>query len=937
MFTPFEDCLAEGGMNKEDEDSAVNALMSMPSSPMPFSPMPSTPTATAAAAAAAAVGLGADRHRPPHPTTSTTNTGITSTRSGQVASWNDVDDVDIFTLFMEEMEIDDSYMPPAPASSAALHAPQPSPPFTPSSSFDPDFSTGVTASAGVGGVGATSYTWADALNNTDMNSSFHFNSHLSDDFLPLSTYASPMLSSMPLPPPPPPPPVAAAVAAASTQPRKRQPALPLPRPKSSGSSSKLPAAGAAGALAATTTTTTRSHPRSFSMSTLSEDELDAPPKPSSQAQPPQHPLSPKSHAIREKNREAVRKCRQKKREREDAVAERIALLEQENDELKIQLRLGSPDRAREMEMETTRRAQRIQDMLESLVDTPQAHADLRDACQSYIVHGVERAGDRAAATSGTLSRISRLIDPTLFAKFYLWHGTARDDYFSNPNGLWASISKEMCVTDEQTLQLTMRRDKLESLRAEIMDVSCKLADLQARVALREAADVLDANFVNQIQAQMSPTQLAKFILWLRTEKTALKVVQPNALSSFLTDVMKVDHAGAPQSTSPRLPPPAASTATGAATGTATTGTTTTTTTTGGGKGAFPPPPVVPFKKPSLEMNRERVMLLTKGLWDGPKETLEKMAQSGFDPNVVLIDPNNGGEYHGIHKMLQYVHRIRLAFGEKITVDLREMSLENDKARATWVLHGTYRGKLNNNNATTATAVAGAGNKHLKHVSFAIVCTYTFRPHSSLVQEMLVSWDAIGLMRQIGLLRSTHGAHNKPVVQSPSASSAPPAKRLRSTELGELEAITQLERQHVELLARLFSFTSEEDMTKLAEEILHPECVFQDSYMGFEFRGVGNCAQYIKKVRSPFPTLQVTSATLREEVEGGGAALGSPLCLNWQIKAIYSGPLVKTPSPCNFSCVVFVTFDANDHTIDSAHLNWHAQKLMDQLKTSKTVV
>ncbi|KAH9261712.1 hypothetical protein BASA81_000368 [Batrachochytrium salamandrivorans] len=866
MFTPFqvEDCLEEEGMNKEDEDSAVNALMSMPSSPMPFSPMhsvPSTPTATTTTAAGAAASggnhLNVGRHRPlVNPTTTTT--GITSTRSGQVASWNDVDDVDIFTLFLGEMDIDDSYLPASTSSSssAAIHPPQPSPPFTPSSGFESDFPNGLG-----GGNGATSYTWADALNNTDMNSSFHFNSHLSDDFLPLST-----------------------------------------------SSSKLPTAAVAAVA------TTRIHPQLVSINTLSEDELDPPPKSSSQHQ---QPLSPKSHAIREKNREAVRKCRQKKREREDAVAERIALLEQENDELKIQLRLGSPDRAREMELETTRRAQRIQDLLDSFVDTPQAHADLRDACHSYITHSGERSGDRAAATSGTLSRISRLIDPTLFAKFYLWHGTARDDYFSNPNGLWASISKEMCVSDAQTLQLTMRRDKLESLRAEIMDVSCKLADLQARVALRESADVLDANFVNQIQAQMTPTQLAKFILWLRKDKTVLKVVQPtDVLSSFLTQVMKVDPPAMtpqPASTSPRLPPPtinAASTVT---------------------KGSFPPPPVVPFKKPSLEMNRERVMLLTKGLWDGPKETLEKMAQSGFDPNVVLIDPNNGGEYHGIHKMLQYVHRIRLAFGEKITVDLREMSLENDKARATWVLHGTYRGKLNNNNNTTTAATGG--NKHLKHVSFAIVCTYTFRPHSSLVQEMLVSWDAIGLMRQIGLLRSTP-PHNK---SSYNAQKQPPAKRIRSTELGELEAITQLERQHVELLAKLFSFTSEQDMTKLAEEILHPECVFQDSYMGFEFRGVGNCAQYIKKVRSPFPTLQVTNATLRNEVEGGGAALGSPLCLNWQIKAIYSGPLVKTPSPCNFSCVVFVTFDANDHTIDSAHLNWHAQKLMDQLKTSKTVV
>lgn len=898
-------------VKKEDLEHAVGALLSMPSSPMPghalfsTSSIPSTP-------------ISSTMSLPPAPSATLV------TQQQQSIPWDDNDDQDIFSLFLDGMQMDDAYLyspdqpeggPPLTLSTAAAQQ-HVTPPFTPNqlTGFD-QVDGGAIAAAPAPNTG---YTWADALTNTEISSSFIFNSSLPDEFLPASTYSSPMTYTLPLPPlsvPPPPPSthqqttLFPPTAAARKRPLSATAPTPFPKPRTISS--------------AATTTTTAFKPikivippsargRTISANSLSEDEDGHAGNSHGNNSKGGQPLSPKSHAIREKNREAVRKCRQKKREREDAVAERIALLEQENEELKIQLRLGSPDRAKEVELETKRRAQRIQDLLSALQDTPQAHAELREACHAYIVHSVERSGDRAAATSGTLSRISRLIDPTLFAKFYLWHGTTRDDYFTNPNGLWASISREMSVTDAQTLQLTMRRDKLESLRAEIMDVSCKLADLQSHVALREAADVHDANFVNQIQAQMSPVQLAKFILWLRKDKTVRQVLKPtDVLSSFLTQVMKVDPPPVP------LPPPLPLVAAAM-------------TTASPQAVAFAPPPMIAFKKPTLEMNRERVMLLTKGLWDGPKESLEKMAESGFDPSVVLIDPNNGGEYHGIHKMLQYVHRIRLAFGEKITVDLREMSLENDKARATWVLHGTYRGKLNAN-------TGGVGKKLLKHVSFVIVCTYTFLSNSSLVKEMLVSWDAIGLMRQIGLLRGTPKQQqaDATATQSSIQQQNSARKRLRTSELGELEEITALERKHVEMLAKLFSSSSEEELARIAEDILDPECVFQDSYMGFEFRGIDQCKNYCKKILTPFKSLNVTSATLREEVEGGGAALGSPLRLNWQIKAIYSGPLVKEPSPCSFSAVLFVGFEDDYHKISSCHFSWAAQRLMDQLKNKAT--
>jgi hypothetical protein len=323
------------------------------------------------------------------------------------------------------------------------------------------------------------------------------------------------------------------------------------------------------------------------------------------------------------------------------------------------------------------------------------------------------------------------------------------------------------------------------------------------------------------------------------------------------------------------------------------------------------------KKSRLELARERIILLTKGLWDAPKESLKSIAIQGLTPHVTLIDPNNGGEYHGINKTLQYVHRIRLAFGEKITVDLREMSMDNDKARATWVLQGTYRGRLG-----APANSSSAEQKHLKHVSFVIVCTYTFQQNSTLIQEMLIAWDAIGLMRQIGLLKNTNAA----ATQQNRESMAPPPKRIRTSSM-RFEDIQALRSAHVADLAKMFSASTYDEMVKMAHEILHSGCVFQDSYMGFEFRGWDACAKYAQKVRSPFPTLAVTGV---KTSENEGAALGSPLRLDWTIRAKYSGPLVPQVTDCSFNAVLFVTFDDADHTIDSVHFSWNAQRLMDQL-------
>ena len=69
-----------------------------------------------------------------------------------------------------------------------------------------------------------------------------------------------------------------------------------------------------------------------SASRLSKASKPAKPRTSSKPQPQ---LSPRSEAVREKSREAVRRCRQRKREQEDGLRRQVAELEAENAKMKV--------------------------------------------------------------------------------------------------------------------------------------------------------------------------------------------------------------------------------------------------------------------------------------------------------------------------------------------------------------------------------------------------------------------------------------------------------------------------------------------------------------------------------------------------------------------------------------------------------------------------
>jgi predicted ester cyclase len=580
--------------------------------------------------------------------------------------------------------------------------------------------------------------------------------------------------------------------------------------------------------------------------------------------PRQPQLSPRSEAIREKSREAVRRCRQRKREQEEGVRRRISDLEAENDKMRERISAGSEACL----SQTNQEIKQLTEVLVNLLVQHDAGKDVTDRLERTLALFYDRrhthSSNREIALSLVHARVSRRVQPAPPMKLYLWHSTCPDAYFERADGMWAILDRALGLGPEQKQTLLKRRAAVASLRAQVVELAKRVKEVGALTA--QAARDVELGFLDMARQALSAVQLARLIVWMRDQMPLSPRVEPAAAGPHHLP----------------MPVPRPNTATHAS---------------------------------SVELAKERIILLTQGLWDAPNDRLFEIATTCCSKDVTLLDPNNGGEFHGLNATLAYVRRIRLAFSDAINVTLRSLHVDGERARATWVLSGTYSGKL--------------GVKP-RRVSFAIVVTY--RLSGGLIGEMLVSWDALALMRQLGLFNGggRHGAGAAdagwagPRGAEQDDAVARAGKRQKHQFLSK-EELAEAQTHCIEDLAKMFGMNPAA-ITEAAGKLLDTNCVFQDSYVGGEFRGVEACATYAQKVRAPFPTFKVVEW---KPTTNEGSALGSPVRVDWTIKAVYVGPAAAKPTECKFSAIVFVTFD--ETKIDSVHFSWNAPQLMSQLR------
>ncbi|KAH9253366.1 hypothetical protein BASA81_008717 [Batrachochytrium salamandrivorans] len=622
------------------------------------------------------------------------------------------------------------------------------------------------------------------------------------------------------------------------------------------------------------------------------------------------PQSPRALATREKNREAVRKCRQRKRERNEELKIRCDELTKENVRLRMHLELGNEEALQEKALKGKRLLGEMEKLLgeiepgklSSKERTP-AKAALDSVYGQFLERHMELGPDRLSSLSFVAKRLHGLIDPDVLTKAYLFILTLPDS--EEGDEWWDEFVRVLELTEEQQRQIKLRRLFGHRLKAELFYVSQRAASMSKSIMGRKN---MAMSFVDLMKSYTSP-QLAKYVLWVNTDACG------NELLDLLWDEL-IEIVDQTLTREDDLL---------------------------GEEG------VMDIGTVEVQRLLNLVRLENGGLFKTLFENQDirdsvRLSNRIFTQDVVLIDPSNGGKYTGLDQVIKYIDKMRRAFipsnnaehNPPQRMNFEQMCLEfssGDKAIGKYQIKGMYHGHLAQQSAPPATAGNTGSNpptpKPVKRpVSVECVVSITFAEDAAKIKELVVSTDMMGLFAGLSTGASTSSAvaaaatHALPNVDDDDNDDRDEEERNR-----QIVTIQESRTRLLQGVQRLFE--EEGDILDLARALLDERCVFVDSNMVGNSRGVDECVAYIKRIRSAFPKFHVVQQDcVQQQIDAKERTK-----LEWQVEAAYGGKLASQHKPCTLQGLMFLTTDEEARTVTNLSMSWNATSLFRELGVS----
>lgn len=611
------------------------------------------------------------------------------------------------------------------------------------------------------------------------------------------------------------------------------------------------------------------------------------------------PQSPRALATREKNREAVRKCRQRKRERNEELKIRCDELTKENVRLRMHLELGNEDALQEKALKGKRLLGEMEKLLRefepgklSSKERTPAKAALDSVYSQFLERHMELGPDRLSSLSFVAKRLHGLIDPDVLTKAYLFILTLPDS--EEGDEWWDEFVRVLELTEEQQRQIKLRRLFGHRLKAELFYVSQRAASMSKSIMGRKS---MAMSFVDLMKTYTSP-QLAKYVLWVNTDACG------NELLDLLWDEL-VETVDQTLTREDDLL---------------------------GEEGVMDIGTVEVQRL--LNLVRQENGGLFKTLFENQDiRDSVRLSNRIFTQDVVLIDPSNGGKYTGLDQVIKYIDKMRRAFIPTNNAEhhppqrmiFEQMCLEfssGDKAIGKYQIKGIYHGHL-----AQQSTPGGAGNppapRPIKFpVSVECVVSITFAEDSAKIKELVVSTDMMGLFAGLSM-RASGGAAGA----SAARATAPDNSREEEEEARTRQVVQENRTRLLRGVQRLFE--EEGDISDLAREWLDERCVFVDSNMVGNSRGVDECVAYIKRIRSAFPKFRVVQQDcVQQQIDAKERTK-----LEWQVEAAYGGKLASQHKPCTLQGLMFLTTDEHASTVTNLSMSWNATSLFRELGVS----
>uniref|UniRef100_A0A7S3PLK7 BZIP domain-containing protein n=1 Tax=Aplanochytrium stocchinoi TaxID=215587 RepID=A0A7S3PLK7_9STRA len=599
------------------------------------------------------------------------------------------------------------------------------------------------------------------------------------------------------------------------------------------------------------------------------------------------PLSPKSQALREKNREAVRNCRKRKREHAEKLKEREHQLMKENEKLRLQLRLGTEELESEVKSTTDVLVERMASLLSKANKSSESEQLLEKTVHMYVSLYRDLGRDREEAMKHITTRLIRRTLPSQVTKMYLWQNAQSEEYFQLKDGLWKEMCARLGLTKDQMNRLVGRRDGVMKLCKQIAGVLYDIRRLHV-VVMKKQRRATDMQALNLLSSLLNPVQMAKLLVFAHNDPRCGNVSDQwdRYLKSYDEEI---------DSEVAR----------------------------GDIRWQFD----VPGKKPKKEVNqaqidedkvaylkeaRHKSALFMKDLFEAADQITEEKADRVFTPKIEMCDPNFRKPVKGIKKILEHVGRIQAAFNDlKVMEESFTIRDNTNMARGRWSVTGTYHGR-------GKTKLPEGSPQPGKPVSFRVIIAYKFEHDSERISQLVISWAALDLMRQLGLVAADLGRPKKRVANSYNVPKLSP-KRMQ-------ELCVEF--------SKIFELDSVEDRKTMAAKHLDNDSTTTDSNMGGKYSGTDGFVSYSEKLKRVFPEFKLSKHNFvpikSTSVAGTDDNNALKIQMGCLVSGVYKGALVKEPQPFKFSGEVFFVFDSESEKITEIVMNWNAASLMNQL-------
>ncbi|KDO28097.1 hypothetical protein SPRG_20257 [Saprolegnia parasitica CBS 223.65] len=230
-------------------------------------------------------------------------------------------------------------------------------------------------------------------------------------------------------------------------------------------------------------------------------------------------LNPQRKKRLERNRESARECRRRKRDHILGVEERCKALEKENMELRSQLKAGK-EAMKQEEDEKTQICVELESMIHENAPEQEIAAKIDNFKEQYSDYGQ----GRQSALNYHLHQLERLLMPTQVTKMCIW-ALKQDDAFwedgEDETSLLSILTHDLGLTEEQ-------RKSIQSHRSAVVKI-CENLRLALQLLHQLKADVEQKNItldteMDQLQNILTPTQRAKFIVWVTNNPACMHLL-----------------------------------------------------------------------------------------------------------------------------------------------------------------------------------------------------------------------------------------------------------------------------------------------------------------------------------------------------------------------------------------------------------------------------